>query len=706
MSDRERILELRDLLAKANRAYYADNKPFMTDREFDERLEELARLEQEHPELDDPNSPTRRVGGEPLDRFRTVPHAVPMLSIDNTYSEEEVRAWVRRIEKQLSGSDGEGLFDSSQLRFVADPKIDGVAVSVRYEDGRLIRVLTRGNGREGDDITENARTIHALPMVLAGKPPPVIEVRGEVYLPIEEFERVNREREAQDLEPFMNPRNTAAGALKQLDPRQVAKRRLGFIAHGRGELDPADAYQSYSELLYALPQMGVPVSEAWTVCASADEILERIHEFDTQRKDFSYAIDGMVVRVDSFEQQSALGATSKSPRWCFAYKYAAERKQTKLLRVEFQVGKTGKITPRAVMEPVLIAGTTVQHASLHNFGLIAERDLREGDSVVVEKAGEIIPQVIEPVLEQRPKSAKRIKPPTQCPICNGPIEIEHDGDDRETARRCTNPECPAQIREKLIWFAGRGQMDIEGLGEKTIDQILSESDIPLASFADIFRLHEHREALLKLDRMGEKKLQNMLDGIDAAKDRGLARLLGSLGIRHLGEATARLLARKYQNLSALLDASEIELRPKSLTKREREEHNVPEDALETGLGKDTAPVVHAYLHSDAAKKTFRELEKAGVSFESRDYVGERTSCSENSPFAGKTIVLTGTLESFERRELTEKLERLGAKVTGSVSKNTDIVVAGENAGSKLARAEELGKEVWDEARLINALGAG
>lgn len=703
MSERKRILELRELLARANRAYFADNRPFMTDREFDERLAELASLEASHPELDDPNSPTRRVGGEPLDRFRTEPHAVPMMSIDNTYSEEEVRAWVRRVEKQLAT--GDSLFDGAPIRFVADPKIDGVAVSARYESGQLVRVLTRGNGREGDDITANARTIHALPMVLAGQPPPVLEVRGEVYLPNDEFERINREREEQDLEPYMNPRNTAAGALKQLDPREVARRRLGFVAHGRGEIVPDDALASYSALLEALPRMGVPVNE-WARCDGADEILARIRDFDATREGLPYAVDGMVVRVDDFAQQRALGATSKSPRWCIAYKYPAERKQTKLLRVEFQVGKTGRITPRAVMEPVLIAGTTVQHASLHNFGLIAERDLREGDTVVVEKAGEIIPQVIEPVLAARPKGARRISAPESCPICDGPVEVEHDADGRETGRRCTNPECPAQIREKLIWFVGRGQMDIEGLGEKTILQILDESDIPLRSFADIFRLAEHRDALLKLERMGEKKLENMLAGIDAAKDRGLARVLASLGVRHLGEATARQLARKYRDLESLLDASEAELRPKTLTKRERSELGVPDDALETGLGKDTAPVVHTYLHSDAAKKTFADLRAAGVSFDSRDFAGDAPPPPASSPFAGRTIVLTGSLERFERRELTERLTRLGARVTGSVSRNTDLVIAGEAAGSKLEKAQELGIEIWDEARLLESLHDG
>jgi len=680
---RKQIESLRSELERANRAYYLENRPFITDREFDEKLAELASLEAAHPEFDDPTSPTRRIGGEPIDRFRTVAHALPMLSIENSYSAEDVRAWAARIEKAAGEDDG-SLFTTGSM-FVCDPKIDGVAVSVRYEKGELIHALTRGDGEKGDDITENARTIRALPLRLSGdNVPPVLEVRGEVFLPNKEFERVNAEREAADEEPFMNPRNACAGTLKQLDPKKVAARRLGFVAHGRGEVVPGDWAPSHSAFMAKLPGLGLPVNDGWRTCADADEALSYIAEFDKRRAAMPYAIDGVVVRVDSFELQERVGETSKSPRWCIAYKYPAERKSTRLLQVDYQVGKTGKITPRAVMEPVLLAGTTVRHASLHNFGLVAERDIRIDDLVIVEKAGEIIPQVLGPAPDnKRARSSRPIAPPENCPICKGPVEIEEE-DGRETARRCVNPECPAQIREKLVWFAGRTQMDIDGLGEKTIDQIRADSDVPLARFADIFLLHKHRDALLKLDRMGEKKVDNLLAGAEAAKSRGMARVVGSMGIRHVGASNAKNLARAFPDIHALMSASEDQL------------------AEVEGFGEVRAHVVREYLRSDAARHAFAALQKVGVDLTSREH---KAPSAAAGPFTGKTIVLTGTLESFEREALKEVLENLGAKVTGSVSKKTDLVIAGESAGSKLDKARELGVEVWDEAALLRALPA-
>lgn len=715
MSIESRIRRLREELHRANKAYYADNAPFMTDREFDEKLAELQRLESDHPEFDDPGSPTKRVGGEPIDKFRSVPHAVPMLSIDNSYSEEDVRAWATRVAKSLAdgSSDVDSLFatdsESPGFAFVCDAKIDGVAVSLRYENGELVRALTRGDGQKGDDITANARTVRAIPLRLDGKPPRVLEVRGEVYIPAAEFERINREREDADLEPFMNPRNACAGTLKQLDPKAVAKRRLGFVAHGRGEIDPEPAgpLASYSALLESLPTLGIPANTGWKRCANVDEVIKFIHDFDQRRHKLPYAVDGVVVRVDSFEQQRSLGATSKSPRWCIAFKYPAERKTTRLTDVEFQVGKTGKITPRAIMEPVLIAGTIVRHASLHNFGLLRERDIRIGDTVVVEKAGEIIPQVLGPAPDnKRDKSSKPIKPPTHCPECDGPLEIEEE-DGRETARRCVNPECPAQIREKLIWFAGRGQMDIEGLGEKTVDQIRAESSIPLNRFADIFRLHEHRDALLALDRMGEKKVDNLLAGIERAKSQGLARVLSGMGIRHVGSTTAKQLARLFPDINALLDAPEPLLRPKTLNKDDARAFGFdpdPKNRPETGLGALTAHVVHDYLHSDQAHQTFKDLAAVGVDLASHDYNPPSAKpAAPDSAFAGQTIVLTGALDSFERETLKGLLESLGAKVTGSVSSKTNLVIAGRDPGSKLDKARELNISVWDEARLLKEL---
>ncbi len=700
------VRELRELLDRANRAYYVDDAPFISDREYDERLAELARLENQHPELADDASPTRRIGDQPIGSFGTIAHSVPMMSIDNTYSEQEVRAWVDRVLQ--------GLGSAAPVRFACDPKIDGVAVSLRYEKGRLIHAATRGDGLIGDDVTHNARTIKAIPLILRPgdqeSAPAVLEVRGEVYLPSREFQRINVEREAAGEEPFMNPRNACAGTLKQLDPRITAHRRLGFVAHGRGLVEPDSFAASYSEFLERLRALGIPTNET-TYCDEADRIVRTIEQFGKRRDRQPYMVDGMVVRVDSFEQQRTLGVTSKSPRWCIAYKYPAERKTTILMRVEHQVGKTGRITPRAIMEPVLLAGTTVQHATLHNYGLVAEKDIREGDTVVVEKAGEIIPQVIEVVLEKRRPGARKIKAPEACPACSGPVEIERDERERETGRRCINPECPAQVRERLIWFTGRRQMDIDGLGEKTIDQIRATAgtkhEVSLNHFADIFRLREHRDRLIDLERMGEKKVDNLIDGIEAAKGRGLARVLSGMGIRHIGDVTARQLCRVFKDVDDLLAAQEPQLRPKACSPVEAARFGFakdPKERPETGLGSDTAPVVYEYLHSKPAQRTFRDLRAAGLDLTSKEFVSAaRHDSKADSPFAGKTIVLTGTLDSFERPVLTEVLEGLGARVSGSVSKNTDLVVVGKDAGSKLDKARQLGVPVWDEPRLLKAL---
>ena len=705
-----RIQDLRTLLTRANRAYYADNAPFMSDQEFDERLAELAALEAEHPELDDPTSPTRRVGGEPVDGFETLAHAAPMMSIDNTYSEGEVRAWVLRCQKAvgLSEGTGEGLFTEESsaarsMRFVCDPKIDGVAISLRYERGVLARALTRGDGVRGDDVTHNIRTVRAVPLRIggekAGAAPDILEVRGEVYLPTKEFARINAEREAEGEDLFMNPRNACAGTLKQLDPTITASRRLGFVAHGRGVIEPDGFAAGYWEFLTRLRELGFPTG-ASVACESADEVVRAIEAFRATIPALPYMVDGMVVRVDSFAHQATLGVTSKSPRWCIAYKYPAERKVTTLVRVEAQVGKTGKITPRAVMEPVLLAGTSVRHATLHNWGQVRAKGLREGDRVVVEKAGEIIPQVIEVVDADEPGRTGRpaIDPPESCPACAGPTEIEPDesarGTTDETARRCINPECPAQIREKLIWFTGRKQMDIEGLGERTIDQIRASGTIPLNSFADIFRLAAHRESLLGLERMGEKKLENLLAGVEEAKGRSLARVLGSLGIRHVGGANAKLLARRFETLDELMRAPASEL-----------------EGIE-GFGPVRAEVVSRYLHSETGMRTFAQLREVGLALANPDFrapepSGDPGAASRGAagPFKGKTIVITGTLDTYERETLKEKLESLGAKVTGSVSKKTDTLIAGRDAGSKLDKATELGVTIWNEAQLLEALAA-
>ncbi len=746
----ERVRELRVLLERANRAYYVDAAPIMSDPEFDALLAELAALEGKHPELADANSPTQRVGGEAIEGFTQVRHAIPMLSIDNTYDEAGLREWFGRVDRGSDGTkprgrekaEGPGLFGGGgegggKIRLFADPKIDGVAISLRYERGKLVRAVTRGDGTMGDDVTHAARAIRAIPLVLDGGAraavPEVLEIRGEVYMPTPAFEKLNKEREAAGEELFLNPRNTTAGTLKNLDPKLVASRRLAFCAHGRGEWSDArdstgKAFaDSHSAFVERIRSLGVPTNPHARGCDGIEEAVAAIAAFEKKRRELDYATDGMVVRVDSFALQDRLGTTSKSPRWIVAYKYPPERTTTVLLNVEHQVGKTGKITPRATMEAVLLAGTVVRHATLHNYGQIVKKDIRLGDTVEIEKAGEIIPYVVGVVHGKRTKEARKIESPAKCPVCAGPVEVEpieaEENAEQETQRWCVNPECPAQVREKLVWFAGRRQMDIEGLGEKTVDQIRAtaaqgKGAIPLESFADIFRLHEHRAALVEIDRMGEKKVDNLLAGIEAAKGRGLARLLGAMGIRHVGDTTGKLLARRYRDLDALLAASVRDLMPNTkLSKKEAAHLGVvadPPGGQETGLGKDTAPVVHAYLHSPAARRTFEELRAVGVDLSSKDYrdpsaqkgaVGGGAG-GGGGVFAGKTIVLTGTLANFERTELSEKLEGMGAKVSGSVSSKTHLVIAGESAGSKLDKARELGVEVWDEARLMKELGKG
>lgn len=706
-------MQLRQQIERANRAYYDDASPNMSDRVFDDLLAELIALESQHPELSDPLSPTQRVGSQPIEGFIQRAHVVPMLSIDNTYNEGEVAAWVERVQRTIGGN---GLFATVEL--VCDAKIDGVAMSVTYLDGRLSHAITRGDGTTGDDVTHAIKTIRSLPMTIDDAPD-VLEVRGEVFLPNSEFARINAEREAHDEEPFMNPRNACAGTIKQLDPRAIATRRLAFLAHGRGAVSDAGFARTHSALLDRLTAMGVPCNPVLAMCTSANEVVAAIDSFAGSRHELDNQTDGMVVRVNQFDLQDTLGTTSKSPRWVIAYKYPAERKTTVLTDVVHQVGKTGKITPRATMEPVHLAGTIVRHATLHNYGIVRQKDVWIGDTIEVEKAGDIIPYVVGVVASKRPKDAQRVEAPAHCPACDGPVEIDppeadpaQDGDPMlETSRRCLNPECPAQVREKLIWFAARGQMDIDGLGEQTIDQIRAETEIPLRHFADIFALHEHREQLLALDRMGERKLENLLAGIEKAKTRGMARLLGGLGMRHVGTSTARALAKVFPDIDALLGAELWQLMPKAVNRMSRPKRLVligteAEVALEyeTGLGEDTSRAVYAYLHSDAAGELFESLRASGVSLRSLEYVDPCQARNQDSPFAGKTIVLTGTLERFERTPLKERLESLGAKVSGSVSNSTDLVIAGEKAGSKRTKAEVLGIEIWDESQLLDALG--
>ena len=677
-ADRKRIVELRDLLNRANVAYYVDNQPIMSDREYDELIKELAGLEAKHPDLFDANSPTQRIGDQPVEGFKTVRHSVPMQSIDNTYSIDDLKAWYERVLRGLGIESGDGLFGAAGgVAFVCDPKIDGVAISLRYEKGQFVQAITRGDGEKGDDVSAQVRTIRAIPLSLQGKSPELpelLEVRGEIYMPNAEFERINKEREKAGDPIFANARNATAGTLKSLDVRIVAERRLRFSAHGRGAVKGLKT-DSFWDFLHAIKKMGVPVSPLARRAESFDDIIDAVEKFRDKRSTVGYGVDGIVIRVDRFDQQEELGSTSKAPRWCIAYKYPAEQGVTKLIKVDWQVGKNGTLTPRATMEPIFLAGTTVQHATLHNIEEITRKDIRVGDAVVIEKAGEIIPQVLRVVAEKRTGKEKKIHAPEKCPACGGVTE-------REGPRVfCVNPECPAQFREKLQWFVGRGQMDIDGMGEKLINQLVDEKLV--AHFADVFTLT--REQLLGLERMGEKSADNLLAAITEAKGRGLARVLAGLGVRHIGASAAKTLARHFRDADALLAASEEDLK------------ELPD------FGDVTAPILHAYLNSKQGREMFARLKNVGVDLVSPIFSAKPQASSKDNVFAGKTIVLTGTLETFTRPELTERLESLGAKVTGSVSKSTDIVIAGAEAGSKLDKANSLGIDVWDERKLLKTL---
>lgn len=679
-TDIQRIEQLRHQINHHNRLYFVEAKPEISDHQFDRLLHKLRGLEAKHPDLISPDSPTQRVGGSPISGFRTTSHAARMYSIDNTYDRGELDAWHQRVLRGL-GIQAEPGNDAMTVRYLCEPKIDGVAVNLRYEEGNLALALSRGDGRRGDDITHNVRTIRAIPLHLVSDykdpvtVPRVLEVRGEIFMTNDEFVRINTQRAASGEETFANPRNFTAGTLKQLDPRVVAERQLLFIAHGYGQVTP-NPFTSLRQFLDALRTWGLPTNRLADVLPTIDEVWSYIEAFDAKRPTVSYATDGVVVKVDTLAHHEVLGYTSKASRWCIAYKFAAEQAPTPLRNITWQVGKGGSVTPVAELEPVFLAGTTVKRAGLHNVDEIQRKDVRVGDTVIVEKAGEIIPQVVRVLAENRPKHAKKTKAPTHCPSCRRRLIREED----EVAIRCVNPTCPAQMREKLIWFAGRDQMDIEGLGEKVVYQLTDAGLIQ--TYADIFQLQCHREKMLTLDRMGSKKIDNMLAGIEDSKSRGLARVLAGLGIRFVGTRAAGILTEHFADIDVLMQATTDDLA------------DVPE------IGPITAESVHQFLHSSTGQHVITQLRNTGVKMTVLKTPAARPAASLVS---GKTVVITGTLEQFDRKALAEKLEGLGAKVTNSVSKSTDLVIVGEKPGSKFQKAQQLGVETWHESRFLKAL---
>nr|WP_144926010.1 NAD-dependent DNA ligase LigA [Paenibacillus bovis] len=659
----KRVQQLHELLNKYNYEYYVLDNPSVPDAEYDKLLNELIEIEKQHPEWVTPTSPTQRIGAEPLPTFQKVRHQTQMMSLANAFSEEDLRDFDRRIQQAIGDN----------YSYMCELKIDGLAVSLRYVDGIFSQGSTRGDGTVGEDITANLRTIRSIPLKL--KEPYTLEVRGEAFMPKKSFEALNKERAENGEVLFANPRNAAAGSLRQLDPRIAASRNLDVFLYGIGDVGTTGV-TTHSSGLELLETLGLKVNKERRVCKSIEDVLEYIEEWTEKRSQLDYDIDGIVIKVDSYAQQEELGSTAKSPRWAIAYKFPAEEVATKLIDIELSVGRTGVVTPTAILEPVQVAGTTVQRASLHNEDLIREKDIMLGDFVIVKKAGDIIPEVVNVLVERRTGDEVAFQMPTHCPECESEL-VRIEG---EVALRCINPTCPAQIREGLIHFVSRTAMNIEGLGEKVISQLFAAELI--RDPADLYFLT--KEQLLNLERMGEKSVSNLLESIAASKQNSLEKLLFGLGIRHVGVKAAKTLAEHFETMDKLKAATKEEL-----------------VAIEE-IGDKMADAIVTFFESEDLQALIDKLKTAGVNME---YLGPKRNQIENvdSFFNGKTIVLTGKLEQLTRNEAKEKIELLGGKVSGSVSKKTDLVIAGEDAGSKLTKAEQLGIEIWNENRLVEEL---
>ncbi len=656
-----RIAELRAELERHNELYYVFARPEISDQAFDALLRELIELEREHPHLHSADSPSQRVGGAPVEGFEQVAHEPPMLSLDNTYSFEEVEGWVERLRR---------LEPDAELAWVAELKLDGVSISLIYENGILTRAVTRGNGTVGDDVTANVRTIRTLPLRLRGEVPERLVLRGEIYMPRPVFERLNEEREKAGEALYANPRNTTAGTVRLLDSREVARRGLKVAVYQcAAGLEAA----SHGESLEALRSWGLPMESRWQLCASVEEIRAYIETWRDRRRGMEFETDGVVLKIDDLDLQERLGVTAKAPRWAVAYKFAAEQAETVVRAISVQVGRTGALTPVAELEPVLLAGTTVKRATLHNYEDLARKDIRVGDTVFLEKGGDIIPKVVAVRPELRPAGAEPYEIPKECPVCGQPV-VRFEG---EVALRCVNAGCPAVVRESIGHYVSRNAMSIEGLGDKLIDQLLREELI--VDYTSLYALQKND--LARLEGWGEKSAVNLLAEIEKSKERPLAFLLHALGIRFVGSRVAKILAERFGDLDRLAAASQEEL-----------------EAVEE-VGPKVAASVLAFFADETNRQRIEALRAHGARF-----TQPRKEKAAGSPFSGKTVVLTGTL-SRPRGQVKKQLEALGARVSGSVSKKTDFLVAGESAGSKLTRAESLGVDVIDEAEL-DALLAG
>ncbi|HAQ2004331.1 TPA: NAD-dependent DNA ligase LigA [Enterococcus faecium] len=659
----KRAEELRTRLNQWSREYYVEDKPTVEDYVYDKEYAELVAIEEQYPDLITSDSPTQRVGGKVLEGFEKVTHDIPLYSLNDVFSKEELIAFDQRVQKAVG----------RVVDYCCELKIDGLSVSLRYEDGNFVRGATRGDGTVGENITENLKTVRSVPIKL--KEPMNIEVRGECFMPKRSFVQLNQDREAEGKDIFANPRNAAAGSLRQLDSKITAKRNLDTFLYTVADFGPMQAKTQY-DALEELEKIGFHTNREKRLCHSIDEVWSYIEEYHDKRVDLPYEIDGIVIKVNEFSLQDQLGFTIKAPRWAAAYKFPPEEVETLIENIEWTVGRTGVVTPTAIMTPVRVAGTTVSRASLHNGDYIKLKDIRLKDTVLIYKAGDIIPEVSQVVLDKRPKDSEEYQLPTHCPVCGS--ELVHL--DEEVALRCINPKCPAQMKEGLNHFVSRNAMNIDGLGPRVLEQMYDKKLV--ADVADLYKLTE--EELLTLDKIKEKSANNILTAIDNSKDNSAERLIFGLGIRHVGAKAAKILAEHFGDLETL-SKSDYE----SII------------ALDT-IGDIIADSVVTYFSNEEVHELMNELKQAGVNFE---YKGLRNAQLQEveSPFKEKTVVLTGKLTRFTREEAKETIENLGGKVTGSVSKKTDIVVAGEDAGSKLTKAQELGIEVWTEDQMADAL---
>lgn len=664
----KRIEELRAAINEHNYRYYVLDSPIISDAEYDKLFQELKTLEEQYPEFITPDSPTQRVGGQVLSVFRSVPHSKPVLSLSNAFSEGEIREFDRRV-KQLAGG--------AEVDYVVEPKIDGLSVILRYESGLLALGLTRGDGIIGEDVTANVRTIKAIPLSLRHREksiPEYLEVRGEVYLPKQDFKKLNEEREEEGLPTFANPRNAAAGSLRQLDPRVTASRPLRAffyeIREVRGEDWSLPRYQT--QCLSWLKELGFPVAQ-FQHCKDIDQVISVLPEWEKKRHSLPYDIDGVVIKVNELEIATLLGSTGHSPRSQIAFKFPPEQVETKVKDIIVQVGRTGVVTPVAILEPVKVSGSTVSRATLHNEDFIKEKDIRIGDTVLIQKAGEVIPEIVSVVKEKRTGSEREFVMPTRCPACGSDL-VKMPG---EVAYRCTGMACPAQIKERLIHFASRDAMDIRGLGPRIVEALLSSGLV--RDPGDLYFLKE--EDLVELPRMGKKSAQNLVKSIENSKERSLDRLIFALGIRHVGKQTARILADRFGTLDELIEATEEELT------------TIPE------IGPETARSIRVFLNTESMKEVVDKLKKAGV----KAALGQEVREFKDGILKGKTFVITGTLKSMPRYEAEELIVSLGGHVSSSVSRNTYALIVGDSPGSKLDRAKELGVPTMTEDEFIQMI---